>query len=235
VNFRAAKQGRNMAIQTNSGFTAGNFREAHAPQTLTDLVWSTQTAKDLVQDYVDGLIDGHLLLHGPFGTGKTSICKMVPFAITGDPNIIHDTLFVNASNVTTKAKLIPLIQNFALLMPLVGSTRFIHLDEADRMDGAAQDALKGLIDDVGDVVRFLITTNHLRKIDGGIQSRCHAQEIDHCQPSDFRPFAKRILLAEKIPLGKVNLTQALDDGAGEGRKTMQQLERLVARYRRNNP
>lgn len=224
-----------MTIQTNGGFTAGNFHSAHAPQTLTDLAWPTQTAKDLVQDYVDGLIGGHLLLPGPFGTGKTSICKIVPYAMTGDPNIIHDTLFVNASNLTTKAKLIPKIRNFAHTLPMCGDVRFVILDEADGMDKATQDALKGLMDQVGHVVRFLITTNHLRKIDGGIQSRCHVQEIGHCQPSDFRPLAKSILRAENIPLGKVNLTQALDDGAGEGRKTMQQLERLVARHRRNNP
>ena len=217
--------------------TAGNFRSRHAPQTLADLVWPTQSAKDLVQDYVDGHIGGHLLLHGPNGTGKTSICKMVPYAMTGNPNIKHDTLIVNASNVTTKAKLIPQIRNFALTMPLNvdENFRFILLDEADGMDKAAQDASKGIIDEFGHVVRFLITTNHLHKIDGGIQSRCHVQEIGHCRPSDFRPLAKRILRAEKIPLGKVNLTQALDDGAGEGRKTMQQFERLVARNRRNNP
>lgn len=226
-----------MTIQTNSGFTAGNFRAAHAPQTLTDLVWSTPAAKELIEDYKDGLIEGHLLLHGPFGTGKTTICNMVPLALTGNPNIKHDTLFVNASDVTTKAKLIPQIRNFALTMPFNVNEefRFVLLDEADGMDKTAQDALKGLIDEVGQVVRFLITTNHLNKIDGGIQSRCNVQKIDHCQVDDWELRAKKILKREKIPLRQVKWKQAVANGNGDSRKIMQQLERVVARHRRNNP
>lgn len=224
-----------MSNSIRPGLTAGNFRAVHAPQTLTDFVWPCLSAKELIEDYVDEFIEGHLLLHGPFGTGKTTICNMVPLELTGDPNIKHDTLFVNASNVTTKAKLIPQIRNFSMSMPFCGNTRFVVLDEADGMDKAAQDALKGLIDQVGHVVRFLITTNHLDKIDGGIQSRCHVQKIDKTQPIEWRPLMKKILRREKIPIGKVKWQQALDVGDGEGRKTMQQLERLVARYRRDNP
>lgn len=212
--------------------TAGNFRAAYAPHTLQELVWPSPYAKDLIEVYADGLIDGHLLLHGPFGTGKTTICKLIPVALTGDPNISYDTLFVNASDITTKSQLIPKIKNFAETMPFCGNVRFIVLDEADGLDKAAQDALKGLIDQVGHVVRFLITTNHLHKLDCGIQSRCHVQCIDHCQPMDWLPRAKMIMQQEGVEPSLEDLRDALEVADGDSRKTLQHLERLVAREKR---
>jgi DNA polymerase III delta prime subunit len=213
--------------------TAGVFRAAHAVNGLNDLVWPTQGSKQLIEDYVDGFIDGHLLLHGPFGTGKTEMAKRVPFALTGDQQIEADTLFINASDITTKSELLPKIHNFSQTLSFCeAGVRFVILDEADRLDPRAQDALKGIIDRYGHVVRFIFTTNHFDKLDGGIKSRCHCMEIGECSPRQWLPRARAIMAAEHIDISDDDLLALIDMGNGSGRKIMQMLERFVARHRR---
>jgi len=220
-------------INNKLASTAGAFRAAHAVQTTGFLVWPTQSARDLIDDYIDGLIDGHLLLHGPFGTGKTGIAKMVPFALTGEDQIHADTLFLNASDTTTKAQVIPQIHNFAQVISFCQhDLRFVILDEADRMDARAQDALKGIMDKYGAHVRFLFTTNHHGKLDGGIKSRCHCVEIGECSPHQWLPRARAIVAAEQVLISDADLLDLIKMGDGSGRKIMQMLERFVARYHR---
>lgn len=214
--------------------TAGVFRAAHAVRGLDDLVWPTQGSKQLIEDYVDGLIDGHLLLHGPFGTGKTEIAHQVPFALTGEDQIHADTLFVNASDTTSKAQVIPHIHSFAQAIGFCeAGLRFVILDEADRLDPRAQDALKGIIDQYGSFVRFIVTTNHFDKLDGGIKSRCHCMEIGECSPHQWLPRARGIMVAENIDISDGDLVDLINMGDGSGRKIMQMLERFVARHRRS--
>ena len=221
-----------MMTQTLNG-TAGNFRATHKPKTLDDIVLPSATAQELIEDYVDGHIKGNLLLHGPFGTGKTEIAKMVPFALTGDKRVHFDTLLLNCSDTTSKSELIPTVKGFSeTLCMCEAGQRFLILDEADRIDPRAQDALKGIIDKNGSVTRFIFTTNHFEKIDGGIKSRCHRMEIGTATSQQWLARARSIMDAEQVLISDADLLSVIDVGEGSGRDIMQQLERFAARYHR---
>lgn len=213
--------------------TAGAFRAAYAVNGLADMVWPTQGIKEIIEDYTDGIIGGHLLMHGPFGTGKTEFAKQIPFALTNDPKVEADTLFINASDKTAKSELLPKIHNFSKTISFCeANVRFLILDEADRLDPRAQDALKGIIDEYGAFVRFMFTTNHFEKIDGGIKSRCHCMEIGEYSPKQWLPRARAILDNENIAISNDDLLDLIGQGDGSGRKIMQTLERYVARHHR---
>jgi DNA polymerase III delta prime subunit len=210
-----------------------DFKTRHRPKTLGDIVWPSLDAQDLVEDYTDGLIDGHLCFYGTFGTGKTQVAQLVPFALTGDAQIQHDTLFINCSDTTSKSELIPTIKRFAETLSFCeGGLRFLILDEADRIDPRAQDALKGIIDKYGDIARFIFTTNRFGKLDGGLKSRCHCMEFGLGQSADWMPRARQIMDAEGVEISDADLLAVIDKGKGSGRVVLQHLERSAARYHR---
>jgi DNA polymerase III delta prime subunit len=213
--------------------TAGNFMATYRPTTLGDIVWPSLDAQELLEDYTDGLIEGHLCLHGDFGTGKTQLAQLVPFALTGEKQVHWDTLLLNCSDTTSKSELIPTIKRFAETLSFCeGGLRFLILDEADRIDPRAQDALKGIIDKYGSVTRFIFTTNHFKKIDGGIKSRCHCMEIGKATSQQWLMRARSIMDAEGVEISDADLLSIIDKGKGSGRDIMQQLERYAARYHR---
>ena len=49
--------------------------------------------------------------------------------------------------------------------------KVVFLDEVDRVSKNYQDALKGFIEEYEKSVRFIATTNHINRIDGGVRSR----------------------------------------------------------------
>ncbi len=62
----------------------GAFTQKYAPQKLADVVFSDPFAELQIQQYVNGLTLKPLLLYGPYGTGKSTIAKLLPFAMVSD-------------------------------------------------------------------------------------------------------------------------------------------------------
>ena len=59
------------------------LREKYKATTLNDCVFANQTIQNRIQAYASGNLKGHLILHGPNGTGKSTIADLLPYAIDG--------------------------------------------------------------------------------------------------------------------------------------------------------
>jgi replication-associated recombination protein RarA len=143
--------------------------EKYRPQSLDDLILLPRIHK-----IVDGGIDNNLILYGHYGTGKTTLAKI----LTKD----KPTLYMNTSLDTSIDNLREDIQNHVntisdIFNPL-DTFKYVFLDEFEEASSKYQNALKAFIEDYADVVRFIFVTNHIHKVEKGIISRSTRLDFD---------------------------------------------------------
>ena len=133
-------------------------------------------------------ISQHCILYGHYGTGKTSLARI----LIGKYTKKTPCLELNCSMDTSIDILREEIQNFCKFTPMMeteSDIKYVFLDEFERVSIQFQDAFKAFIEKYNKNVRFIITTNHLNKISDGIKSRIPQINFD-CQSVDDERYLK---------------------------------------------
>ena len=133
-------------------------------------------------------ISQHCILYGHYGTGKTSLARILIGKYTKETPCLE----LNCSMDTSIDILREEIQNFCKFTPMMeteSDIKYVFLDEFERVSIQFQDAFKAFIEKYNKNVRFIITTNHLNKISDGIKSRIPQINFD-CQGFDEEKYLK---------------------------------------------
>ena len=168
----------------------GLWAEKYRPKTLDDFV-SNEETKTKVKQWIAEKSIPHLLFAGPFGTGKTSLAKILVNEIP------CDCQWINASDENGIDTLRTKVHDFCVTMgsqPL----KIMFLDEADRLTPEAQDMMRNLMETYSDTTRFLMTCNYKERITGAIDSRCQRFEIKPPSKGEVMKQLVKILTAENI-------------------------------------
>jgi DNA polymerase III delta prime subunit len=123
----------------------------------------------ILNHFKDGL-NKNYIFHGSFGTGKTTLARILIGRWTKDKAYLE----INSSLYTSIDVLRSDIEKFCKTVPMFQSEdpiKYVFLDEFERVSAQYQDALKAFIEEYHHNVRFILTTNHFNKISDGIKSR----------------------------------------------------------------
>ena len=170
------------------------WTEKYRPKDVDGYVFTDISVKEQVEEWIkDGHIP-HLLLHGPSGTGKTTLAKILVNQLGIDS---YDFLQVNASRDNGVDFLKTKIEGFVSTLPF-GHLKIVLLDEADYLSPNAQGLLRGLMETYAAQARFILTCNLVHKVITPLKSRCTELHINKTDQVEFFTRAATVLATENV-------------------------------------
>jgi replication factor C small subunit len=170
------------------------WTEKYRPKDVDGYVFTDIGVKEQVEEWIkDGHIP-HLLLHGPAGTGKTTLAKILVNQLGIDS---YDFLQVNASRDNGVDFLKTKIEGFVSTLPF-GHLKIVLLDEADYLSPNAQGLLRGLMETYAAQARFILTCNLVHKVITPLKSRCTELHINKTDQVEFFTRAATVLATEEV-------------------------------------
>jgi DNA polymerase III delta prime subunit len=170
--------------------------EKYRPATLDGYVFKDDHQRAQIESWIaEGSIP-HLLFSGNAGVGKTTLAKIL-IKMLGVQDT--DVLSVNASKEGRKIDwLRDKLDGFCQTMPF-GDFKVVILDEADYLNHqSVQPAMRNLMEQYSQSVRFILTCNYPNKIIPALHSRCQRLHIEKTDMTEFIKRVETILEKENI-------------------------------------
>ena len=146
--------------------------EKYRPDNFDDIVLDNYN-KEIFENMLKNNYIPNLLLYGPPGSGKTTTIINLINKYQENNNEVNKSLIIhlNASDERGIDIIRNQINNFVNSNCLfIKGLRFVILDEVDYMTKNAQQALKYLLEDNKNNIRFCLICNYISKIDSALQS-----------------------------------------------------------------
>ena len=169
--------------------------EKYRPNTVDGYVFVDQAQREQVESWIrDGSIP-HLMLSGSAGVGKTTLAKLLINQLGVDE---YDVMYANGSKEARKVEWVDKLISFCQTMPY-GKFKVVLIDEADYMNpSSVQPALRNLMEDYSQTVRFILTCNYPHKIIAPLHSRCQGFHIVKTDHTEFTARVATVLVTEGI-------------------------------------
>jgi putative ATPase len=201
--------------------------EKWRPSKIEDII-----LPDRITNHFRNGITKNFIFYGNYGTGKTSLARILIGKYSGDKAFLE----LNSSLYTSIDVLRNEIEKFCKTVPMFETEdpiKYVFLDEFDRVSVQYQDAMKAFIERYHNNVRFILTTNHYNKISEGIKSRFTSINFDALNKEEEK-FIKtgiykkvmQIAESEKIDLKREVLINIINKQFPDLRSIIVQLQNI---------
>jgi DNA polymerase III delta prime subunit len=206
--------------------------EKWRPKKLDDLILLPRIKK-----VFEGGLSQNVILYGHYGTGKTSLARILIGRYSKDKAFLE----INSSFYTSIETLRNKIDDFCSKVYMgfdledvpTDPIKYVFLDEFERTSQQYQDALKAYIEEYSSKnVRFILNTNHINKISPGIRSRfveinfdsINAEEEKWIKINLFKFISEKIVPSEDFDIKKEDLIKLINKKFPDIRSVMIELE-----------
>lgn len=201
-----------------------DFYDRQKPKTLDEIVID-KGKRERLRKYAEGKIRGNVILHGPYGTGKTAAAEIIAnIRSPGEAQVLDGARVTDA--------------DFDKIDGWLGWSRAKHnehpmvvINEVDKLSPKLQQRLRAMIEEDREVKPdFVMTTNNRHLVDGALRSRSREIEFPNPIPAEWVNRAQQILEAEGVHVADEFVGALLDNAGDDIRDILQTLEELCADY-----
>ena len=171
------------------------WTEKYRPSTLDGYVFRDENQRAQVEKWIEDRSIPHLMFSGNAGVGKTTLAKILINQIGVQDT---DVLFANGSKEGRKIEWVDKLIGFCQTMPF-GEFKVVIIDEADYLNPqSVQPAMRNIMEEYSQTVRFILTCNYPNKIIPPLHSRCQKIHIERTDLNEFTARVATILVEESI-------------------------------------
>lgn len=204
-----------------------SFVDKYRPNKVKDIVGNLEAI-----DYLKTLNDKppHLLFAGRQGTGKTTAAYALCEQLMGK-DWRKNVKVINSSMKRGIDVIRDEVRQFASTRALSSPYKIIILDECDGITPDGQKALRGTMEDYSSNVSFILTCNYPEKLIEPLKSRCTMFYFKPINKDQSLKLISRVIIEERIDIPENVAEMIAENGNGDMRKVLSELERLKAKNR----
>jgi DNA polymerase III delta prime subunit len=207
------------------------------PQTIDDIIFGNAESKLRINDIVTGAEPlpssgkSAILLYGVFGTGKTTLAKMLPNHIEygkTKEELVWPEEFIACQQGFNGPQVMTLIDGILSKSSLnVSGLHYIVIDEVDNLTNLAQQSLKSAMNTTRGV--FILTTNNVSQLDKGLLDRCVMVEMNAAPAREYLNVARAIVAKRRAEITDDDLLPTIHASNGSFRNLVHNIDRLARR------
>ena len=207
-----------------------SFLERHRPQSVGQLVFASDLTREQISMQMARTPPRCLLLHGPFGSGKSVAAEAIARTLLDD-NYEFNVITKPADQITIGS--IDGIRRFFGLVPVCAPFRLAVINELHKVKPDVQVALRDVADTIDPYGFIVATVNDMSAVDPGILDRFSHIFLDQPVGERWMGRARQILAAEGVVVPDATLLSILKNNDRSIRTIMRALEDLVDMARAN--
>jgi DNA polymerase III delta prime subunit len=207
----------------------------YTPTTPFEIIYGNEVSFHRIDDIICGTEnlpdDGKcgILLYGAFGTGKTTLAKMLPECIEigrTDGGLAMPEKFIGCQQGFNGVQVTTMLDKITSTVSLnVSGLHYVILDEVDNLSKQAQQSLKSVLNTKRAI--FILTTNNISSLDKGLKDRCVLVEMNAAKDTQYLPIARRVAADMNVVLNDNELMAEIAAANGSMREVMNRVKRLI--------
>ncbi len=190
-----------------------------------DEVYGNESTKDSLNSLFARENHPHsYLLHGPSGTGKTTIGRIIASMLKCSESDLYEYNMANTRGIDT-------IRDIAMTVhysPIEGPVKVYILDECARQTQDSQSALLKLLEDTPSHIYFILCTTDPEKLLPTIRNRCTTFQTKLLPPKLIKQLINDVLISEeKEDLSKEIISEIIKLADGCPRQALVLLDTVI--------